>query len=402
MAVRTIDLLEHEQLVVLRAPARSALRDPNSGPVAMSAAAPGDIKIDVESRVGKADLAALAGDPTVVGFCPSMPMKLVEPVEDPVRVKQKGAGVTWGVGAVGASASPYDGSGVTVAVLDTGIDSAHSAFRGVELVSKDFTGGGSAADKHGHGTHCAGTIFGRNIDGLRIGVATGVSRAVIGKVLGPTGGGSEMLAQAILWARDSGAQVISMSLGFDFPGYVHDLVDRGGLSIEVATSMALQDYTANVRLFEKLSEFMNAGIGQPMIIAASGNESGRSATPPFEINVAPPAAAAGVISVGALGHGFGGYAVAPFSNTRPTVSAPGVGVISAALGGGTVPMSGTSMATPHAAGVAALWAQKLAAQGQLSALMLQSKLIGEATLAGVASGFDPLDLGAGLVRAPQS
>ncbi|SLJ61276.1 Subtilase family [Mycobacteroides abscessus subsp. abscessus] len=77
-------------------------------------------------------------------------------------------------------------------------------------------------------------------------------------------------------------------------------------------------------------------------------------------------------------------------------------MVSAAVGGGTESMSGTSMATPHAAGVAALWAEKLAAQGQLAPLVLQAKLIGEATTDRLIPGTDPTDTGAGLVRAPQS
>jgi subtilisin family serine protease len=77
----------------------------------------------------------------------------------------------WGVRAIRADMSPYSGEGVIVAVLDTGIDAAHPAFAGMELVQRDFTGAGNG-DVHGHGTHCAGTIFGRDVDGLRV-VAVG-------------------------------------------------------------------------------------------------------------------------------------------------------------------------------------------------------------------------------------
>ena len=64
---------------------------------------------------------------------------------------------------------------------------------------KNFTGE-APSDQHGHGTHCAGTIFGREVQGRRIGVAPGVGRALIGKVLGEGGGGSDQLARAMLWA----------------------------------------------------------------------------------------------------------------------------------------------------------------------------------------------------------
>ncbi|MGV9610801.1 S8 family peptidase [Nocardia xishanensis] len=395
-------LLAKEKLVVLRAPALSVLRDMNAGVAATPMDAGADITIDVEEGASGERLRTIVNDPTVIGFCPAMPMKLVEPTERAAGEAAEAGTATWGVTAVGATTSPFTGAGITVAVLDTGIDSSHPAFSGVDLITRDFTSGGSADDKEGHGTHCAGTIFGRDVDGLRIGVAKGVTRALIGKVLGPDGGGSDLLADAMIWARDNGAHVISMSLGIDFPGFVDKLVKLRGVSIPVATSAALDAYTANVKLFEKLIEFLNAGVGQPMVVAATGNESGRDKQPPFEISVAPPAAAAGIIAVGALGGSPGRLTVAPFSNTRATVSAPGVRVVSAGIGGGTATMSGTSMATPHAAGVAALWAEKLTAQRQLTPIMLQAKLIGDARCDDLAPDTDPADVGAGLVHAPQA
>jgi subtilisin family serine protease len=331
-------------------------------------------------------------------------MKLVEPLaQSPDFVAEAGP-TTWGVAAVGAPHSPFTGAGVTVAVLDTGIDATHPAFAGVQLVQRDFTSGGSANDTNGHGTHCAGTIFGRDVGGLRIGVATGVTKALIGKVLGgPAGGGSDILSEAIIWAADNGANVVSMSLGIDFPGWVEELVNNNGFSIPVATSIALEQYRANIRLFEQLSNLLaaRAAVAQTVVVtAASGNESGRDETPPFEINVAPPAASTGIVAVGAVGQGQGGLRIAPFSNTRATVAAPGVDVTSAKVGGGTSVKSGTSMATPHVAGIAALWAEKLAQQGPLNPVLLQAKLIGSATLAGLAPNTDSLDVGAGLVQAP--
>ncbi len=65
-------------------------------------------------------------------------------------------------------------------------------------------------------------------------------------------------------------------------------------------------------------------------------------------------------------------------------------------------MSGTSMATPHVAGVAALWAQKLAGENQLSGPLLAARLVSSATTDGMRTGFDPGDIGAGMVQAPQN
>ncbi|MEM7232364.1 MAG: S8 family serine peptidase, partial [Planctomycetota bacterium] len=69
-----------------------------------------------------------------------------------------------------------------------------------------------------------------------------------------------------------------------------------------------------------------------IVVAASGNESRRQVHPNFEVSASVPAAAEGIVSVGALGESAGGLTIAPFSNTNPTLSAPGVGVISAQLG----------------------------------------------------------------------
>jgi subtilisin family serine protease len=399
-----------QKIVVLRAPALRATRDPFDGPAARGLETAGQniaeravgMTVELDENPSDGTINALQSDPTVLGFAPTMPMKLIEPFAADAA---PAADVTWGVKAVGADTSPFTGAGVTVSVLDTGIDADHPAFAGVNLVTKDFTGAGSAEDDNGHGTHCAGTIFGRDLDGQRIGVARGVQKAVIGKVLGgPNGGGSsDTLASAMLWAADNGAHVISMSLGMDFPGWVKDLVDLNGLPIPAATSIALEGYRANIRLFEQLANLLNAraSIAQTtIVVAAAGNESERNGNPAYEINVAPPAAAFGITSVAALADGGGGLTVAPFSNTMATVAGPGVGVFSAWLNGGTKTISGTSMATPHAAGVAALWAERLLAQGPLSPVLLQAKLIASGTFKPLKNGTDPVDVGAGLVQAP--
>lgn len=364
--------------------------------------------LEVEPSTMKVEEAALTGterndlrrDPRTRAIAPIMPMKLIAPVDKQEVAATAQATATWGVQAVRAPESSFDGSGITVAVLDTGIDPNHPAFAGKNLVRRNFTGE-SDDDQNGHGTHCAGTIFGQDTNSTRIGIARNIDRALIGKVLGNQGGSSSTIAQAIQWAVNEGAHVISMSLGIDFPGYVDFLVNQQGLNINPATSIALEGYRANVNLFTELARFVEANnaFGQgTVIVAASGNESNR---PTYEIAVAPPAAGTGIISVGALQQGSNGLSVASFSNNQVDISGPGVGVISARRGGGLVSLSGTSMATPHAAGIAALWAQRqLSRTGRVDGQLLMAQLLGSGTMTPLVANAEAEDVGAGLVQAP--
>ena len=203
----------------------------------------------------------------------------------------------------GALQSPYVGHGIAVAVLDTGIDAGHEAFRNVELIQKDFTGEGDG-DQNGHGTHVAGTIFGQTVQGVRYAVAPGVRRALIGKVLGKERSATtKELVDAVQWAVDGGADIINMSLGFDFPGLVRWWVEEMDLEADLATSRALAQYRDNVRFFDRLVELLRARSAQfpsALIVAAAGNESRRQIRPDYAIEVSPPAAADGIVAVAAV------------------------------------------------------------------------------------------------------
>lgn len=366
------------------------------------------MKVDVRT-LERSHLPELSNTAGVVAVAPSMPIKLIEPKNiQPFNAPGAAvlnAQIAWGIKAVKADSSPFEGKGITVAVLDTGIDAGHPAFNGVDIIERDFTGEGNG-DAHGHGTHCAGTIFGRSVNGQRIGVAPGVEKALIGKVIGQNSGGdSDMLVRAIQWAVDNGAHIISMSLGIDFPGYQQKLQNQG-FPPTLATTRALEGYRTNVQLFERLAALIRAQ-GQSsgrtcIIVAAAGNESARDVDPDFEIAVSPPAVSDGIISVAALGQTPNGLVVAPFSNTGANVSGPGVDILSAKPGGGLQLMDGTSMATPHVAGVAALWAQKILSMAPLTHSVFTGRLIGSAVTDGFKAGMDPFDFGAGLVCAPQS
>lgn len=356
-------------------------------------------RVDVE-RLDKADVQDVARDPQVRSIAEVMPTRLVEPVAS----SEAAAAAAWGIGAVGADTSARTGAGVVVAVLDTGIDADHPAFAGVTLTQIDFTGSG-LGDRNGHGTHCAGTIFGRDVDGTRIGVARGVDRALIGKVLADDGrGNSAWMFDGLQWAVNQGAHVVSISIELDFPNFVRRVVDEEGWPVDLATSRALEAYRATLHMFEALMAMIRSreafGAGT-MVVAAAGNGSRRNVDPDHEIGVALPAAADGVVSVAAVGQSPQGLQVAAFSNTFAQISAPGVGIVSAATGGGLRSLDGTSMACPHVAGLVALWREEvLVSPLPANTATVTAKLLATAATDGFAAGIDVADRGVGLAVAP--
>lgn len=272
---------------------------------------------------------------------------------------------TWGLQAIGMELSAYTGEGIRVAVLDTGMDLEHPDFAGRMVTSKSFVTGESAQDGHGHGTHCIGSSLGNVAEsGRRYGVAPG-AEIYAGKVLGNEGSGSDAgILAGINWAVSNDCAVISMSLGAD--------VREPHPPYTVAGERALARGT--------------------LIIAAAGNNANRPGNPGF---VGAPANSPSIMAVAALDSGL---LVARFS-ARSTpirggqvdVAGPGVDVYS------SWPMperyntiSGTSMATPHAAGVAALWAQASGRRG----LELWATLAMETARLDTPS----VDVGLGLVR----
>jgi len=356
------------------------------------------------------ELQELSAEPEFVAAAEVMATRLLSPVSEAafnpadVTDTERRRQQSWGVAAVGADRSKYTGADVTVALLDTGIDATHAAFRGVDLAQRDFTGRGGG-DESGHGTHCAGTIFGRAVDGVRIGVAPGVRRALIGKVLGPGGGDSDMLVRGLAWAHEQGAHVIAMSVGLDFAATVEKRVEEGW-ERGLATAVALEAYSANLRLIDRLlhmQRMQEPFTGGAIVVAAAGNDSRRGVGGDHIMSAAPPCGSEKIVSVGALdraSHG-GRHEVSSFSNCGVALTAPGRDIVSAAAGGGLKVQSGTSTAAPHVAGVAALWWQAIR-QSDLpaNATLVRGKLLAGASRDGFSLAVYPGDRGAGRVAAP--
>jgi subtilisin len=249
---------------------------------------------------------------------------------------------TWGLQATGAPNSRATGKGVKVAVLDTGFDLKHPDFAGRTVVSKSFVQGEEVQDGNGHGTHCIGSSCGpRELDkGPGYGVAYEAD-IYAGKVLSNAGSGADGgILSGIDWAITNGCAVVSMSLG--------------------AATTPGQAFS---RTYERVAtRAMSKGT---LIIAAAGNESDRRVG---RVNpVGHPANCPSILSVSAIDVA---RKMAYFScGSVDTIGAiditgPGVDVYSS----WPTPLrykriSGTSMATPHVSGLAALIAQATGARG---------------------------------------
>ncbi|MGW4210366.1 S8 family serine peptidase [Lentzea sp. NPDC004789] len=249
----------------------------------------------------------------------------VQPSLD-VSVPQVGAPAAWQAG--------YTGAGATVAVLDTGYDPKHPDLAGIVKGEKDFTGEG-IVDKVGHGTHVASTVAGR--DARYTGVAKGAD-LLIGKVCKTGGCPFDAILAGMQWAADSGAKVVNMSLGGGSGDGVSD-------PLEIAINR------------------LSAEKGTLFVVAAGNDGQSRP--------VASPASADAALAVASVnkqdrysrfsqpGPRFKDYAV------KPDIAAPGEDIVAARAEGTLADrvvdehharLSGTSMATPHVAGAAAILA----------------------------------------------
>ncbi|WP_416986294.1 S8 family serine peptidase [Streptomyces sp. T028] len=248
------------------------------------------------------------------------------------------------IGAPDVWQSGDEGQGVTVAVLDTGVDQSHPDLAGRIAEARDFSGSSGTEDRVGHGTHVASIVAGSGAasGGSRKGVAPS-ARLLVGKVLGDDGYGSDsQVIAGMEWAAAEGAKVVNLSLGSD---ETTDGTDPMSLALN------------------ELSE----STGTLFVVAAGNSGENGPGT------VGSPGAADAALTVGAVDRDD---TLASFSSrgprvgddaVKPDVTAPGVGIVAARAAGTAldtvvddnyVAASGTSMATPHVAGAAALLARR--------------------------------------------
>jgi subtilisin len=278
---------------------------------------------------------------------------------------------TWGLQAMRADRSRYTGRGVRVAVLDTGVDLEHPDFIGRVAGAESFIEDETVQDGRGHGTHCAGTVCGpaRPSRLPRYGVAPD-AELYVGKVLSDSGRGSDgTLLAGLRWAVRQGCAIVSMSL------------EKGVLANEPFSPV-----------FEDIAQrALNAGT---LVIAAAGNKSQR----PFSVRpVSHPANCPSIVAVAAVDPRF---QIAPFSNAgfnesggKVDFAAPGVNVLSAwPLPRLYHTLHGTSMATPHISGLAALWSEARGSTGRDLLALLRSNTR--------ALSLPASDAGDGLLQAP--
>ena len=363
-----------------------------------------------------AHAAQLALDEDADAIAREMPIASIEPSDTGESANSDAdAGATWGIKAIAADKSRFSGTSAKVAVLDSGIRKEHAAFQAASLTitGEDFTDTGDIVDQTGHGTHCSSTILGRDVRGRRIGVAPGVRTLLVGRIFAPgVTTTTAMVVRAIQWAVDKGANVISMSLAFNFTGLSAEL-QKSGLPTEAATAQALVEFQNNLRLFDRLLEMYRAKEDFPddlgvVIVGAAGNHSRRESTsgePTFSVPVAAPSNASNVTSVGALRRTKSGLGIAPSSNSGPILVAPGFEILGAdSKASGTdllIPKNGTSMACPHVAGLAALWWDAIRdSDSVVKAQTVISSLRTSCKRDLLSPGLSVIDRGLGIPQAP--
>jgi hypothetical protein len=278
------------------------------------------------------------------------------------------------INAPAAHEAGFTGKGTTVAVLDTGVDQTHPDLADREIGERNFTNSPDAGDHHGHGTHVASIIAGTGAKsgGKYRGVAPD-ARILDVKVLADNGSGQDSgIIAGMEWAVEQGAQIVNLSLG----GYD----------------------TPEIEPLEEAVNRLSAEKGTLFVVAA-GNSGPNGGT------VGSPGTADAALTVGAVDDQnriaeFSSRGPAKAGTLKPDLTAPGVGIVAALHSDGRIgppvadgytSLDGTSMATPHVAGAAALLRQQ---HPDLDGTRLKARLTGSTT---PTANLTPFEQGSGRV-----
>lgn len=270
-----------------------------------------------------------------------------------------------GVARIGAYNSGYTGSGIKVAILDTGVDIAHADLAvitnrasclgdGLTATICDTSGSLVGVDDHGHGTHVAGIVAALNNQIDTVGVAPGAELLAI-KVLDSSGNGWDSNIIAGLYqAYDMGADVINLSLGGEADCFADsEVLLKEAIEFVTYEGISVVAAAGNDRSKE-ISEMTPAGCPGVISVASSTAEDGKNKCRQLPDNI--KADTASVFTTDGADVTISAPGSTKEDNTCGTVQP--IGILSLAMGGGTTEMSGTSMAAPHVSGAVALLKNK--------------------------------------------
>lgn len=240
----------------------------------------------------------------------------------------------------------FDGSGVTIGIIDTGVDISHQEFDISSFIAwnDSINGGMTYYDDEDHGTHIAGILASKGsyqglFSGIKMNGISSGSKYIVVKAIPHDqyifgGGNDSSIASGIQFCIDNGADIILLSMGMS-PNQI--------------------DFSENILTMEKINQAINNGI---FVVTPAGNDGQDD-----DGDVCFPSSVDKIISVGALSKGF---FILPFSskghqypdtqnpNKKPELVAPGEGILSTRINGAYGEFSGTSQATAYVAGIIAL------------------------------------------------